>query len=594
MTEPHKDVHGRVLENLLDGVMVVERGGTIAVFNAAAGHILDMAPDEVLGKSFAELFVPHDELEEFSELVLGTVAGESASGRQVVTLDPGGQPRSLSVATSYIRQTVDGASVPMALVAVFSDITELRELRETELRMAKEVEAQHTELQSAYRQIEERNETLARTLKKVQVARIMATVLVIGVFLGAGTYVWQPFDQLDLPFIGGSSGSSMIAEAGADTASGLYTLTVEPEPVRETISLSGRLEPWRSVAVTSPLASQIAVVHFRQGQEVTEGDLLIELNTSEAVRLHREAQVKHIEALRAFETVRDWESGPEMAEARRSFARARMALESQENQLKRTAFLLEQGLIPASEHEDAERQYRGQLLDFEAAQEDLAAARARGGREALDKAALELKTADEELQELAQSLGQSRIHAPLSGVVLAHSGTSRLQEGRNIGRGEVLATIGDFSRMAATAKVDEVDVVRIAVGQPVSVTGNAFGGLRLRGTVTHVASQPDPRSRGTPQFDVAVTLDPLDEEQKERIRAGMSSRLRIVVYSKEAALMVPLEAVQDRGRSYWVSVVDPSTREVGEREVVIGPTTQDSVEITAGLQAGDEIVIRER
>ena len=80
----------------------------------------------------------------------------------------------------------------------------------------------------------------------------------------------------------------------------------------------------------------------------------------------------------------------------------------------------------------------------------------------------------------------------------------------------------------------------------------------------------------------------------ERIRAGMSSRLRIVVYSKEVALMVPLEAVEDRGRSYWVSVVDPSTREVDEREVVIGPTTQDSVEITAGLQAGDEIVIRER
>ena len=100
----------------------------------------------------------------------------------MVTLDPGGEARSLSVATSYIRQTVGAASAPAALIAVFSDITELRELRETELRMAKAVEAQHGELQSAYRQIEERNETLARTLKKVQAARIGATVLAIGVF----------------------------------------------------------------------------------------------------------------------------------------------------------------------------------------------------------------------------------------------------------------------------------------------------------------------------------------------------------------------------------------------------------------------------
>ena len=594
MTDRIANIHGRVLENLLDGVMVVERGGTITVFNAAAADILKTAPDEVLGRSFAELFVPQAEFEEFTELVLNTVAGEAKDGRQIVTLGPGDDARSLSVATSYIRQTVGAASVPEALIAVFSDITELRELRETELRMAKAVEEQHGELQSAYRRIEERNETLARTLKKVQAARIAATVLVIGVFLGAGAYVWQPLDRIDVPFFASSPGSSMIAEAGADSASVLHAVTVEPRPVRETIALTGRLAPWRSVPVASPLESYIAAIHFRQGQEVEKGDLLVELNISEVVRLHREAQVRHIEALTAFETVRDWESGPEMAAARRSFARARLALESQENRLNRTAFLLEQGLIPASQHEDAVRQHRGQLLDFEAAREDLEAARARGGKAAMEKAALELSTAEEELEEVAESLDGSRVYAPLSGVVLARSGGNRLSEGTRIGKGEVLAIIGDFSRMEAKAKVDEVDVVRITVGQPVSATGNAFGGLRLGGMVTHVASQPDPRARGTPQFDVAVTLDPLKEEHKKQVRAGMSSRLQIVVYSKEAALMVPLEAVEDRGRSYWVNVVDPSTREVSEREVAIGPTTQDSVEITAGLQAGEEIVIPER
>ncbi|MYE59868.1 MAG: biotin/lipoyl-binding protein, partial [Alphaproteobacteria bacterium] len=159
----------------------------------------------------------------------------------------------------------------------------------------------------------------------------------------------------------------MIAEADANTAGSLRTVTVEPRPVRETIALVARLAPWRSVPVTSPLESYIAAIHFRQGQEVKKGDLLIELNVSEAVRAHREARVRHIDALKAFETVRDWESGPEMAEARRSFARARLALESQENRLSRAAFLLEQGLIPASEHEDAVRQHRGQLLDFAAA-----------------------------------------------------------------------------------------------------------------------------------------------------------------------------------------------------------------------------------
>ena len=477
----------------------------------------------------------------------------------------------------------------MALIAVFSDITELRELRETELRMAKAAEAQHAELQSAYRQIEDRNRTLAATLRQVQVARIVATVVVIGTFLGAGAYVWQPLDLFE-----GSLDQSVVSPARAGLEEGHYTVTVGPRPVSETITLSGKLAPWRTVAVTSPIESRIEAVHFEPGQAVREGGLLMELDTSEAVQKHREAQVDHIEKADAFETVTNWETGSEMAAARRSFARARMALEDQERQLKRTAFLLEQGLVATSEREDAERRYQSQLLDFEAAREDFEAARARGGKEAQDKAALELSTAEETLRELAEDLGKGRIHAPLSGVVMASSSRGpALAAGRAVRKSDHLLTIGDFTRMAATAKVDEVDVVRIAVGQAVAVTGNAFRDLTLKGTVTHVSSQPVQQTGRASRFAVRVTLDPLDDAQQRRLRAGMSSRLEIVVYRNEEALTVPLAAVDRRGRAHWVQIVDPGTGETVEREVEIGLTTMNSVEIVAGLAPGDEIAVPE-
>ena len=589
MTEGHADIHGRVLDHLLDGVMVVERGGAITVFNPAAARILGVSAGEVAGSTFTELFIAREGFEELSEFILDAVAGAGAGRRQVVALHAGDAARTLSVATSYIRAGGDGAGETMALIAVFSDITELRELRETELRMAKAVATQHAELQTAYRQIEERNETLAATLKKVQVARVAATVLVIGVFLGAGAYVWQPLD-----FFGGSSGPSVVSRADAGVAEGFRLIVVEPRPLRETISLVGELAPWRTVSVTSPIESRVLAVHFQYGQEVEEGDLLVELDTAEVVRQHRQAQVAYIDALEAFETVSDWENGPEMAGARRAFVRARMALESQETRLQRTAFLLEQGLIPASQHEEAERQYQRQLLDVEAARQDLDAARARGGEEALDKAVLELSGAEDERRELAESLGTGRVHAPVSGAVLApsRSGANVLVAGRSVEEGEALLRIGDFSRMTAIAAVDEVDVVRIAVGQAVSVTGNAFPDLRMRGTVTHVSSQPLPKTRGATRFEVEVTLDPLEADQRERLRAGMSSTLQVAVYSNDAALMVPIEAVDRSGPSHLVRLVNRETREVQEHAVQVGTTTLDSVEITAGLQPGDEIVVR--
>ena len=104
---------------------------------------------------------------------------------------------------------------------------------------------------------------------------------------------------------------------------------------------------------------------------------------------------------------------------------------------------------------------------MEAARQDLDAARARGGEEALDKAVLELSGAEDERRELAESLGTGRVHAPVSGAVLApsRSGANVLAAGRSVEEGEALLRIGDFSRMTAIATVDEVDVVRIA-GRP--------------------------------------------------------------------------------------------------------------------------------
>ena len=588
MTDGRAGIHGRLLDHLLDGVMVVERGGTITVLNPAAARILGVSPEEVAEKTFTELFIAREGFEEFSDLVLDAVTGEGEGGRQVVKLGTGDAARTLSVAISYIRPSGHDAGEAVALISVFSDITELRELRETELRMAKAVEAQHAELQTAYRRIEERNETLAAMLKKVQVARVLATVVVIGVFLGAGAYVWQPLDLFRSAF-----GPSVVSQADAGVAKGWRTIVVEPRQLRETIALVGTVAPWRTIAVTSPIESRVLAVHFRYGQKVEEGNLLVELDTSEIVREHRRAQVEYIDALKAFETVRDWKNGPEMIVARRAFARARIALESQETRLKRTAFLLEQGLVPASRHEEADRQYRRQLLDFEAARHDLEAARARGGEEAIDKAALELSSAREEMQELEKSTGQGDVLASVSGVIMTSSrpGAKNLAAGWSVDKGEALLEIGDFSRMAAIAMVDEVDVVRLAVGQTVWVTGNAFPDLRMRGTVTHVSAQPLPKARGATRFEVKVTLDPLEADQRGRLRTGMSCTLEIVIYNKAAALMVPIGAVERSGRSHRLGVIDRETRMVRHREVKIGPTTLDSVEITSGLKPGDEIVV---
>ena len=77
MTDGRAGIHGRLLDHLLDGVMVVERGGTITVLNPAAARILGVLPEEVAEKTFTELFIAREGFEEFSDLVLDAVTARA-------------------------------------------------------------------------------------------------------------------------------------------------------------------------------------------------------------------------------------------------------------------------------------------------------------------------------------------------------------------------------------------------------------------------------------------------------------------------------------------------------------------------------------
>ena len=597
------DIHRRVLESLGDGVLVIGPGGRIETLNPAAERILGLQPGAAAGRTFAELFLVREGFDAFAQVLIDATSTGAGTAQRVVEIGTEAGARSLSVATTYLLQPGGGRKAAAAIV-VFSDITELRELRETELRMAKKAEEQHGRLQEAYREIESRNEALAAALRKVRVVQGLGMVLAMGIFLGAGYYVWQPLDLFEGP-------APRAAAVPGPAAEAPRWLRVTPRPVSGSISLKGTLAPWRKVAVPSPVDGVVSSVGFLAGQEVERGEILLTMDLSKVQSRLRRRQLDLSKARKRVETLENWERSAEMVAARRSFTKAELAMESSRTSINKSRFLFEEGLIPASEHEDAERQHRGQLLDFEAAKEALDAVRIQGQGDALEEARLQLDLAEKEYLaargEVAAftggageagsgdagdgSPGSAGVRAPIAGVVLAPERGRGPVEGKPVKSGDTLLTIGDFTRLAAVVQVDETDIARIGVGQAVRVTGNAFRGITLDGRVSHVASQANPKSRGIPKFDVSVTLDPVGGEEAGLLRAGMSAIVRIVTYSNPEALVVPIDAVESRGRSHRLRVVEPDTGEVEEREVGIGPTTRNSVEIRTGLEPGETVVL---
>ena len=584
-------VYKNIVDSMDGGVLTISPEGDVTTFNAAASRILGMAPDDVLGRSFGEAFVPVEGLDAFNQEILNAVYDRSVGHQQAVEVTLAGTQRSLAVTTSYLQTVEDGVARQVGVVAIFGDISEIKELREAELRLAEAAKVQHAKLQDAYRDIEAKNEALGALLKRVQVFRVTATVLVVGLFGALGVYAWDTAVPDPGP-----------VERAATGGDGPRTAVAARQRIASTVSLVGTLAPRRDVNVTSPITGKVAATHFRYGERVAAGQRLIDLDTAEVEREYRDAQAAHIKTVQRVNELTDWESGIEVSRTRRAISKARVELDAQEAKVTESARLLERGVIPALEHAAEERRYGSQLLDYETLQQDLQAVLAKGGEDAMRVARLELDNAETRLRELEEILRQAAVDAPVAGVVLrpagdgadaGGNGTDFLAPGRSVTQGELLLTIGDLDGLSVRGQVDEVDVVQVLVGQGARVTGDAFADLELAGTIASVSSQArqGQGNRALPSFDVAVALDPLTAEQRRRLRVGMSANLEVVVYDNPDALVVPIEAVEARGGRTWLRVVDGETGTESRVEVAAGLTTLDGVEILSGLADGDEVAL---
>lgn len=586
-------IYRNVIDTVASGVMSLDAHGNITLFNVMAAKITGLPQESVVGRPFAEVFLQMKEVDEFTEVVLDAVYGMSVDEQRVVEANFLGHKHSLSMQTSYLREERDGKKARIGVVAVFNDISEIKDLREKEFRLAKEVAAKHTELRDAYQALEDGNQRLRTMLKRGKYIRAGGAVFVLAIFSAVVWYGWDPAPHSDVP----DGVRVQGAEAGMEN---LPTFVAEPQRITSTVTVVGRLAPRQEVGVTSPINGKVLDLYFQFGERVTKGQKLVALDVSEVEIQYREAQVDHIKALERVRELEDWDSHVDVSRARREVSQARISLETRKNRLEETVFLLERGIIPSSEHEAAQREHNSQKLILQAAEQDLEIVLAKGVKDRR-VAQLELDNAQARLSGLEEIMRKAVVHAPVSGVVMhpasiegeatSEESGRHLTRGAFVKHGDPLLTVGNLDGLAVIGQVDEVDVVKIRPGNRARIMGDAFPDIGLSGEITRVSSQASRDSSGPPRFEVIAIVENLTQEQRQLLRLGMSAHLEVVVYDRMEALLVPLDAVEMRDGKPWLHVKDQDSGTIRAVNVATGTTTLDSVEIVDGIEAGSEIVI---
>jgi multidrug resistance efflux pump len=389
------------------------------------------------------------------------------------------------------------------------------------------------------------------------------------------------------------------------------------------ITTQGTLRPVESLTYRSPAQGrELEIVSLAaEGSTVREGDLLVQLETSDLEReveklrqelrqLTLDLQVAHSErqeAESALQMAVDGEGALTVEEARNRHQLAGKKAARLREEYAQLQPLMEKGFITREE-------LARTADELEQAEEELALASRRADvavrltqpREQ-QRATLQLaqknsqvehlvgrvQEAEVRLQQVMALVDDCRVVARHAGLVvyedyLNASPRRKIRVGDRVGASQGLVTIPDVERMLVQTAVGEADVHRIAPGQRAVVRLEAFPDLRLDGTVVRVgtiATSAFDRPSDDKRFELVIELDP----SSAALRPEMTARADIIVGMRADALLVPVTAVFERQGRFVAYVTTP--RGVEAREIAIGESDGRVAEVITGLREADAVLL---
>ena len=207
----------------------------------------------------------------------------------------------------------------------------------------------------------------------------------------------------------------------------------------------------------------------------------------------------------------------------------------------------------------------------------------------IKKQRVEVDKAEETKDAATRDLQKMTINAPIPGLVVfleiwKGSSMEKLQEGDAPWGGQGLLNLPDLSTMIVEAAVSEVDVSKVALGQPAEIRLDAIPGPVFTGKVSEISTLAHRKDRGSQinVFDVNIRIDSADT----RLKPGMSAKVDIIIDTFEDVLAVPIEAVFERDDTTIVYT------EGGKKiPVALGTRNDNSVIIDSGLKEGEVICL---
>ena len=203
---------------------------------------------------------------------------------------------------------------------------------------------------------------------------------------------------------------------------------------------------------------------------------------------------------------------------------------------------------------------------------------------------LERQDKEAELQDLIALYRSGGIYAPFSGTVKSVDAVEGTPEESDDGTLPSQSfSVSPDATMSLSLSVDESEILSVSVGQSAVVTLDSMENERFAGIVRSIDRV------GTSSGGVTVYTAEIEIEKQDGMLSGMSASATITIEGVDDALMIPVDALQKTRTGYYVyTTKDEDGNLGGMKEVTIGISNANNVEITSGLSEGETVYYTEK
>lgn len=347
--------------------------------------------------------------------------------------------------------------------------------------------------------------------------------------------------------------------------------------ISSAISTNGKVEPVQNYEAHSPAPVTVKKVLVHEGDQVKPGQLLIQLDDTEA----RAQAAKALAQLRAAEAnLQDVKSGgthEEVLTTQSDLIKAQAERDAAQRNLEAIQRLQQSGTASPAEVEAAKNRLDKANADLQLLQGKLKGRFSDPEITKVQASADEARAAYAAAQELLQN---SHITAPFAGTIYQ----VRVKPESFVNIGDLLLQMANLNEMQVRAFVDEPDIGKLAKEEKVQITWDAMPGRTWDGTLTRIPTAVT--TLGTRAVgEITCTIPNSDH----RLLPNVNVNVNIITAQRENALSVSREAVHDfDGRRVVYEIEDGKVK---AREVQTGTSNLTRVEILSGISEGAQIAL---